>query len=162
VLEHLDRPDLFMKKIFSICRHAIISVPYEWPEGSSVHHVQDPVTLEKLAGWAGREPNYYQIVTEPFADRYNPKSRRLVAYYDVRKPDRVVSGGEVKRRQAIGATPANTKLAPRAPAIAGSLSLRQSSRLRDMLDRFQPRNRYLRVLRSAGGRSLRKIGVLEK
>ena len=167
VLEHLDRPDLFMKKIFSISRQAVISVPYEWPEGSSVHHVQDPVTLEKLAGWAGREPNYYQIVTEPFSDRYSPKSRRLVAYYDVRRPDRVVSGGEVKRRQLVRSIPVSTEPAPATPASAGalarsgSLSAREPSTLRSLLDRFQPRNRYLRALRSAGGRSLRKIGVLE-
>ena len=103
VLEHLDRPDLFLKKIFSVCRHAIISVPYEWPEGSSVYHVQDPVDLDKLAKWADRQPNYYHVVTEPFADRYTPKARRLVAYYDVQNPRRTVSGKEVRARQALAA-----------------------------------------------------------
>jgi hypothetical protein len=95
----VDRPDRFLQKLFSVARHVIVSVPYEWPEGSSSQHVQDPVDREKLCSWGQREPNYHQVVTEPFADRYSKKARRLVAYYDVERPDRAVTGAQVKARQ---------------------------------------------------------------
>jgi hypothetical protein len=100
VLEHLDRPAEFLHKVLEISRKAIISVPYQWPEGASKYHVQDPIDLEKFVGWAGVKPNYYQIVTEPFKDIYSNSASRLIAYFDVADPERNVRGGDVKARRA--------------------------------------------------------------
>lgn len=48
VLEHLDRPEEFARKLFTLGSTVIISVPYKWPKGEYPPHVQDPVDEEQL------------------------------------------------------------------------------------------------------------------
>ena len=56
VLEHLDDPTTFAKKLFDLSNGiVIISVPYKWPKGFCKYHVQDPVTEDKILGWTGRK-----------------------------------------------------------------------------------------------------------
>jgi len=63
----------------------LISVPYKWPKGSNKQHLQDPVTLEAVVDWFGRQPNYHLVVREPFVTR---KGARLFALFDVAAPER--------------------------------------------------------------------------
>lgn len=54
VLEHLDEPEPFVRKLFAQGRVVIISVPYKWPLRPDSSHVQDPVDEEKFLSWTGR------------------------------------------------------------------------------------------------------------
>ena len=56
VLEHLEDPETFARKLFESGRSVIVSVPYRWPAGLRPGHVQDPVDEAKLIGWTGRTP----------------------------------------------------------------------------------------------------------
>lgn len=85
-LEHIPEVAAFSRKLLKTGRHLIVSVPFEWPEGTQ-YHVNDPVTREKLDGWMQRPPNYAQVVDEPFPSS-DGKSRRLIAYYDTADPER--------------------------------------------------------------------------
>jgi hypothetical protein len=73
VLEHLDEPEPFARKLFETGRTVIVSVPYRWPAGVVKGHVQDPVDEAKLLEWTGREPDEVCIA----ADRW----KRLIAVY---------------------------------------------------------------------------------
>jgi len=57
----------------------LITVPYNWESGSCRDHVHDPVDLEKMRDWTGREPNYYVVITEPLTTW--PSGQRLICYY---------------------------------------------------------------------------------
>jgi hypothetical protein len=85
VLEHVPEPAPFSRRLMELGRMVLVSVPYKWPEGSNPGHVNDPVDLEKVAGWFGRKPNYHLVVREPFAGR---KGARMFALYDVADPAR--------------------------------------------------------------------------
>lgn len=54
VLEHLEAPAPFARKLLATGRTVIISVPYKWPRGLDPNHVQDPVDEAKLLEWTGR------------------------------------------------------------------------------------------------------------
>jgi 2-polyprenyl-3-methyl-5-hydroxy-6-metoxy-1,4-benzoquinol methylase len=54
VLEHLQDPETFARKLLDSGRIVIMSVPYQWPAGRNPRHLQDPVSEAKLIGWAGR------------------------------------------------------------------------------------------------------------
>lgn len=73
VLEHLQEPDVFARKLLETGRTIIVSVPYKWPKGACKYHVQDPVDEEKLEMWTKRKP----VVVSVIADR----KERLVAVY---------------------------------------------------------------------------------
>jgi hypothetical protein len=74
VLEHLDRPQDFAKKLFDIADTIIISVPYKWPKGSCKYHIQDPVDEKKLLSWTDREPYEKYII--------NDNKYRLICRYN--------------------------------------------------------------------------------
>jgi hypothetical protein len=84
VLEHVPEPAKFAKRLSELADLLVISVPYCWPENSSKWHLHDPVTLEKLVGWFGREPNFKIVVAEPFRSR---KNERLIVVFH-KNPDR--------------------------------------------------------------------------
>ena len=77
VLEHLKDGDVeeFAKKLLREGRIAIVSVPYMWPENQCEYHVQDPVDVEKLIGWFGKNPAFLHVVTEKV------KLARLIAIF---------------------------------------------------------------------------------
>jgi hypothetical protein len=79
VLEHIPDAGAFARHLFEVGKRVLISVPYLWPEGGTKNHIHDPVDMEKLARWTGREPAYHIIVQEPLS--LSAKSRRLIAYY---------------------------------------------------------------------------------
>lgn len=74
VLEHLDDPVPFCRKLFDTGHTVILSVPYKWPRGTCAYHVQDPVDEAKVHTWAGRPWTTHAIVTDG-------RLRRLVAVY---------------------------------------------------------------------------------
>jgi 2-polyprenyl-3-methyl-5-hydroxy-6-metoxy-1,4-benzoquinol methylase len=75
VLEHLDEPAPFCRKLFEAGRVVILSVPYRWPRGTCPSHVQDPVEEDDVRAWAGRDWAESTVVTDGTL-------RRLVAVYD--------------------------------------------------------------------------------
>jgi hypothetical protein len=64
VLEHLDDPRRFAQKLFDTGRVVIISVPYQWPAGFCLEHLQDPIDEAKLVGWTEQAPIDRAIVTD--------------------------------------------------------------------------------------------------
>jgi hypothetical protein len=73
VLEHLQEPAMFARKLLETGRTVIISVPYKWPAGKSKWHVQDPVDEAKLEMWTGRKPDEISVISD--------ENERLIAVY---------------------------------------------------------------------------------
>lgn len=94
VLEHVDDPGPFARRLLELTDRLIVSVPYKWPEGKTKGHVQDPVDEDKLEGWFGRPPNYQMIVQEPLG---LAKARRLIAIFDA-DPARRFGNEDAKSR----------------------------------------------------------------
>lgn len=64
VLEHLDKPAEFAQKLFNTGKKVIISLPYKWPKGFCIYHVQDPVDEKLIKEWTNREPIESYIVED--------------------------------------------------------------------------------------------------
>jgi hypothetical protein len=64
LLEHLDRPGPFARKLLAAGRTTIISVPHEWPGWVTEEHVHDPVDEWKLRAWTGRDPTETAIIED--------------------------------------------------------------------------------------------------
>jgi hypothetical protein len=73
VLEHLEHPGPFARKLLATGETVIISVPYRWPAGLSPGHVQDPVDEAKLQSWTGHTPVEARLVVNDLT--------RLIAVY---------------------------------------------------------------------------------
>ena len=79
VLEHIPDAKSFARKLFQTADRVLISVPYLWDENNNPSHVNDPVDLNKLLDWTGREPDYHVLVKEPLIDPSN--TQRIICYY---------------------------------------------------------------------------------
>ncbi|WP_232281902.1 class I SAM-dependent methyltransferase [Roseobacter sp. SK209-2-6] len=79
VLEHIPEPVEFSRKLLSLGKTIIVSVPYNWPKSAADDHIHDPIDYEKLTQWMGREANYHIVVQEPFRGKVG---KRLIAIYD--------------------------------------------------------------------------------
>jgi Methyltransferase domain len=77
VLEHLPSPEPFARKLLSLGKVVVVSVPYKWPKGKCLHHPQDPVDEAKLKRWFGRNPDFSHLSIEVEFDH----SPRLVQVY---------------------------------------------------------------------------------
>jgi len=64
VLEHLNDPAIFAKKLFKTGSTVIISVPYKWKKGLEKGHAQDPVDENMVYSWTKMRPTYSVIVEE--------------------------------------------------------------------------------------------------
>ena len=104
-MEHVDDPERFAAKLMDISHHLIVSVPYMWPEVGA--HVSHYLTEDDLTRWFGRAPNCSFVVEEPFCEV--AKSRRIVAYFDRKSPERRIGRGHRLKRRA--ADPAQDALA---------------------------------------------------
>lgn len=69
VLEHLDKPKEFAKKLFQTAKHVIISVPYKWEKGLCKFHVQDPIDEAKMREWTGRDAKESHIIKDGNRER---------------------------------------------------------------------------------------------
>ncbi|MBN1440304.1 MAG: hypothetical protein JW929_12930 [Anaerolineales bacterium] len=74
VLEHQQDPAGFAGKLMELGRTLILSVPYCWPSGLVLRHIQDPGDEAKIKSWMGYEPVESVIVED--ANRF-----RMVAVY---------------------------------------------------------------------------------
>lgn len=81
VLEHLEDPPAFLRKLRDTGRIVIVSVPYRWAKGLHAPHVQDPVDEAKLIRWAGQNPLETRIVMD--------ERERLIAVFDGTERDGV-------------------------------------------------------------------------
>jgi hypothetical protein len=79
VLEHIPDAKSFARKLFEIADRVLISVPYKWEKDSTSTHVHDPVDLDKLLSWTGRQPSYSIVVEEPLSQ--SRSRNRLICYY---------------------------------------------------------------------------------
>ena len=66
VVEHVPRPKEFVRKLLSHAKLLVLSVPYKWAacENTKCHHLNNKITRDKIASWAGRQPTAYDIVEE--------------------------------------------------------------------------------------------------
>jgi hypothetical protein len=108
VLEHIPDAGAFARHLFEVGKRVLISVPYMWPQGSSKHHIHDPVDAEKLKSWTEREPTYSIVVEEPFT---GTKGRRLIAYYPA--PDEKFTLAATRQAQLKIAQKAKTRRSER-------------------------------------------------
>ena len=101
VLEHVEEPARFARRLLEMGRLVLISVPYKWRKGRTPGHLNDPVDLAAVTAWFGRAPNYHLVVREPFRHR---TSARMFALYDADDPSRRFGVEVTKaRRPAPGA-----------------------------------------------------------
>jgi hypothetical protein len=77
VMEHVEDPAAFAKKLLALGRTVIVSVPHAWPPGSVDGHRHDPVTERKMRSWFGREPNFSYVCREVLTH-----SDRLIQVYE--------------------------------------------------------------------------------
>jgi hypothetical protein len=90
VLEHLEDPAPFARRLFDTGDTVIISVPFRWPEGVFPLHVQDPVEETKLERWTGRVPVETLIVTDD-------RARMIAVYTQSASATGIGDGGESER-----------------------------------------------------------------
>ena len=64
VLEHLEKPEIFARKLLKTGRVVIISVPYKWKRGLYHRHIQDPVDEKKIIKWVGKNWKEHLIVED--------------------------------------------------------------------------------------------------
>ncbi|KAL1515562.1 hypothetical protein AB1Y20_002182 [Prymnesium parvum] len=66
VIEHVDQPQEFVRKLLKTAPVVILSVPYRWKACDHVkcHHKVNSITREMIRGWAGRQPDAYDLVKE--------------------------------------------------------------------------------------------------
>jgi hypothetical protein len=69
VLEHIGPAGEFAQRLLAAGRLVIVSVPYRWPAGSCVHHVQDPVDEVKLRVWMQQPLLEHRIIRDGARDR---------------------------------------------------------------------------------------------
>lgn len=84
VLEHVPKPRRFARKLLSLGKLVVVSVPYRWPTMAADDHVNDPVTHVKMKRWFGRKPNYKIVAQEPFR---GVVGQRLICVYDTENPE---------------------------------------------------------------------------
>lgn len=65
VVEHIADPPRFVGKLLQMGARVVLAVPYKWKPCKECHHVQNEITRERIAEWAGRQPDAYDLVREP-------------------------------------------------------------------------------------------------
>ena len=117
VLEHVKPARRFAAKLFDVADRVLISVPLLWPAGRVPGHINDPVDLEKLRKWTGRDPSYSVVVAEPLQEESS--RNRLIAYYHPAGVE--FSLTELRKNQRPKSPPA--KSPPFGGGLAGLLRL---------------------------------------
>lgn len=77
VLEHIERADLFARKLLDTSSILIVSVPYMWKAKPGNSHVHDPIDEAKMRDWFQRDPNYSIVIQE-----VTTAARRLIGVYE--------------------------------------------------------------------------------
>ena len=81
VIEHVDDPSKFMKKLIEAAKTSIISVPYKWPNcGDVCNHKTHKITLKQIKEWTHPyKPRDYTIVKEP--NNEGDYNQRIIVIY---------------------------------------------------------------------------------
>lgn len=78
VVEHVDDPGAFVKKLLGAGKVVIISVPYKWPDcGARCSHKSHDISFETMRRWSGRAKPTLSIVIR---ERDGGAARLVVAY----------------------------------------------------------------------------------
>lgn len=77
VLEHIDRADLFARKLLDTAKVLIVSVPYQWKYKAGNSHIHDPIDEAKMRRWFGREPHFSIVIQE-----VTTGARRMINVYE--------------------------------------------------------------------------------
>lgn len=67
VVEHVPKPRDFVRKLLRTGKVVVLAVPYKWDpcdSASKCHHLNNKISRDKIASWAGRQPHAYDIVDE--------------------------------------------------------------------------------------------------
>jgi hypothetical protein len=85
VLEHIDDENVtvFAKKLLKDARICVVSVPFMWKKGQCGRHLQDPIDVDKLISWFGKNPVFLHYLTEPS----NYLSRLIAVFIDGVDPE---------------------------------------------------------------------------
>jgi hypothetical protein len=79
VVEHIDEPAAFVKKLILMGKTSIISVPHQWPEcGSNCGHKTHNIDLEMIKQWAAPyQPKHHMVI----GDGAGKFSERLIVIF---------------------------------------------------------------------------------
>ena len=78
VVEHVDDPGAFVKKLLRAGKVVIVSVPYKWPDcGARCSHKSHDISFETMRRWSGRAKPTLSIVIR---ERDGGAARLVVAY----------------------------------------------------------------------------------
>jgi hypothetical protein len=102
VLEHVDEPAPFARRLLGMGRLVLVSVPHRWPRGATRSHVNDPVDLRRVERWFCRRANYHLLVREPFV---GAKGERLFVLFDADDPARRFGGAVRAHRRPLSSLP---------------------------------------------------------
>lgn len=85
VLEHIDDENVtvFAKKLLKDARICVVSVPFMWKKDQCGRHLQDPIDVDKLISWFGKNPVFLHYLTEPS----NYLSRLIAVFIDGVDPE---------------------------------------------------------------------------
>jgi hypothetical protein len=131
VLEHLENPAGFCRKLFETGRVVIISVPYRWPAGTHPDHVQDPVDETTLIRWAGQSPRETRIVRD--------ERDRLIAVFEpeVMSAPACASEPSAMRAPANRSEPADVCVPPRGASPSPEWPIKASESCAERAPRIQ-------------------------
>ena len=78
VVEHVERPQEFVRKLLTTGRLVVLSVPYLWESchNTKCGHKQHRISRSQITSWAGRQPHAYDVVEEPTTGE-----RRIICVY---------------------------------------------------------------------------------
>lgn len=66
VVEHVPKPKEFVRKLLKTGRTVVLAVPYKWDpcDDTKCHHLNNKISRDQIAQWAGRQPHAYDVVEE--------------------------------------------------------------------------------------------------
>lgn len=77
VLEHIERADLFARKLLDTAKVLVVSVPYKWKFKASNSHIHDPIDEAKMRRWFKRDPHFSVVIQE-----VTTGARRMINVYE--------------------------------------------------------------------------------
>jgi len=80
VLEHVDDPSTFLRKLLQTGSHIVVSVPYLWKDYHLQFHKSHYVSIRDVRRWAGKHERAYSVISEPSAS--TGFSRRVILLFD--------------------------------------------------------------------------------
>lgn len=79
VLEHVDNPSSFLRKLLRTGKQIVVSVPYLWKDYHLHFHKSHHVSIRDVRRWAGKHERVYSVVSEPHGGGF---ARRVILVFD--------------------------------------------------------------------------------